>query len=57
VRQLEMRHPVYIILLTAMDRKEDIIEGLESGADDYVAKSSNKDELRARVRVGRVHAG
>lgn len=43
---------VYILLLSARDRKEDLISGLESGANDYLAKPFDRDELRARLRVG-----
>jgi diguanylate cyclase (GGDEF)-like protein len=43
---------VYFILLTGKDKKEDIIRGLESGADDYVTKPFIKDELNVRVRAG-----
>ncbi len=43
----------YILLLTARDRKSDIILGLETGADDYLAKPFDPGELRARVEVGR----
>jgi phosphoserine phosphatase RsbU/P len=45
--------PMYIILLTARYDKNDIVEGLSAGADDYIAKPFNKDELRARIDVGR----
>ena len=43
----------YIILLTAKGRIEDIVGGLDAGADDYVCKPFHNDELRARVRSGR----
>jgi DNA-binding response OmpR family regulator len=42
----------YVILLTAHRRGSDVVEGLEAGADDYVAKPFDPDELRARVHVG-----
>jgi len=44
-------HP-YIILLTAKGKKEDIVEGLKAGADDYVSKPFDHEELRARVQAG-----
>jgi sigma-B regulation protein RsbU (phosphoserine phosphatase) len=43
---------VYIILLTAKDRKEDIASALDAGADDYVVKPFEREELLARIRVG-----
>jgi DNA-binding response OmpR family regulator len=43
---------IYVILLTARSGREDVIHGLEAGADDYVTKPFDKDELRARVQVG-----
>ncbi len=43
---------VYITLLTSKDLKEDIIEGLQAGADDYLTKPCNLQELRARLRTG-----
>ena len=42
----------YLILLTAKDQKDDLIMGLEAGADDYVTKPFNAAELRARLQVG-----
>lgn len=43
---------VYITLLTSKDLKQDIVEGLEAGADDYLTKPCNLQELRARLRTG-----
>ena len=43
---------VYVIVLTARQERGDLVNGLEAGADDYVIKPFDLDELRARVRVG-----
>lgn len=43
----------YVILLTGNTNKEEVIEGLASGADDYLTKPFHPGELHARVRVGR----
>src|SRR5438067_618223 len=43
---------VYIILLTARSQKEDVVTGMEAGADDFVAKPFDREELRVRVRAG-----
>ncbi len=42
----------YIILLTAKADREDIIKGLKAGADDYIVKPFNQQELRYRMKVG-----
>ncbi len=52
VRKMNPPKLVYIILLTAKDRKEDLILGLNSGADDYISKPFDIRELRARIKVG-----
>jgi two-component system cell cycle response regulator len=43
---------VYLILLTAQDRREDMVAGLEAGADDFLTKPFNAPELQARLRSG-----
>ena len=43
---------VYMVLLTSKESKEETVLGLESGADDYLTKPFNADELCARLRVG-----
>jgi len=45
------RYP-YILLITSKDNKEDVVRGLEAGADDYLTKPIDMHELRARLRVG-----
>ena len=42
----------YILLLTARDAKQDLVTGLEAGADDYLTKPFNAEELHARLRAG-----
>jgi two-component system cell cycle response regulator len=44
---------IYILLLTAKHRKEDVVAGMEAGADDYLAKPFNPEELEVRLRAGR----
>jgi CheY-like chemotaxis protein len=44
--------PLYIILLTARTASEDVVQGLEAGADDYVTKPFQPAELQARLGVG-----
>ncbi len=44
--------PVHVIMLTARARKEDLVEALDTGADDYLVKPFDSGELLARVRAG-----
>lgn len=46
-------HLYYIIILTSRDRTGDVSTALDRGADDFIAKPYNVDELRARINVGR----
>jgi diguanylate cyclase (GGDEF)-like protein len=52
IRKKKTRGYVFIVLLTAMDSKKDIIAGLEAGADDYLIKPINQAELVARLNSG-----
>lgn len=52
VRAMARPVPTYVILLTARGQPGDIVTGLESGADDYVTKPFDRQELRSRIRVG-----
>ncbi len=52
LRQLETRVPPYIILLTSRAEKEDIVAGLSAGANDYIEKPFDSNELQARIKVG-----
>ncbi|HAA01790.1 MAG TPA: diguanylate cyclase response regulator [Syntrophobacteraceae bacterium] len=44
---------IYTIILTARDDKEDALAGLAAGADDYITKPFNSEELRIRLQIGK----
>ncbi len=52
LRGLNLPNYVYVILLTARSKREDVIKGLESGADDYIIKPFNREELKFRLKIG-----
>ena len=51
-RALDRQSYGYFILLTSKSGKEDIAQGLDAGADDFLTKPVNSDELRARIQAG-----
>jgi CheY-like chemotaxis protein len=53
VRAHARPEPPFLILLTSRGSKGDVVTGLDSGANDYLTKPFDRDELRARVKVGR----
>ena len=52
IRAMEKSCYTYFIILTAKGRKKDVIEGLEAGADDFLIKPFDKEELKYRVKIG-----
>ena len=52
IREASLPVPPYVLLLTSRNRKEDIVAGLQAGADDYLCKPFDPEELAARVSVG-----
>ncbi len=52
LREQDRKIPLYLILLTSKRDTEDIVQGLEAGADDYMIKPYNNAELQARVNAG-----
>lgn len=52
LRQLPDTQAAHVILVTARRDKEDIVAGLEAGADDYITKPFEPSELRARLQAG-----
>jgi two-component system cell cycle response regulator len=52
IRSRAERPYTYLILLSSRETKQEIVQGLEAGADDYLTKPFDADELRARLRAG-----
>lgn len=52
IRSAKFDRYVYVILLTARDDQKDVLEGLESGADDYIRKPFDPQELKLRIKSG-----
>ena len=53
VRQQQKESYTYMLLLTSKNQREDLIEGMTAGADDYITKPFNHHELQVRLRAGR----
>jgi len=52
LREMPALSAMYVILLTSNKEQKDVVAGLESGADDYIVKPFDWNELRARLRIG-----
>ena len=52
IRSSKFGRYIYVILLTAKNAKDELIAGMEAGADDFIVKPFNKGELRVRIRAG-----
>jgi sigma-B regulation protein RsbU (phosphoserine phosphatase) len=52
IRAAQLASPLYVILLTSRSSRQDLVAGLDAGADDYLTKPFDPDELRARIHVG-----
>lgn len=52
IREKRQDQYIYLILVTALGTKTDIIQGLQAGADDYITKPVHNEELRVRLRSG-----
>ena len=53
IRSEEGEDYTYIIVITGRSEIQDVIRGMEAGADDYIAKPFNKDELNLRIQAGK----
>jgi diguanylate cyclase (GGDEF)-like protein len=57
IRSVRSGRYIYIILLTSLDRREDRVNGLRAGADDFLTKPPDPDELAVRLEIaGRILA-
>ena len=52
IRNTDFGHYIYVVILTSKEEKSEMIEGLEAGADDFIVKPFDKDELFVKIRTG-----
>ena len=52
IREISKDNYVYFIILTVKDKKEDLIEVFEAGADDFISKPLDTGEIKARIKTG-----
>lgn len=52
IRNTDLGHYVYVMILTSKEEKSEMIEGLEAGADDFIVKPYDRDELFVKIRTG-----
>lgn len=52
IRALPLPRYTYLLMLTAKIEKDDVVQGMDAGADDYLSKPFDKEELRARLQAG-----
>lgn len=52
IRSGDFERYIYILMLTGKNQKEDVIQAFEAGADDFISKPVQKDELKSRINVG-----
>jgi len=53
IRELNISDPPYLIVLTSRDEKKDIVKALDAGANDFISKPYDNEELLARINVGK----
>ena len=52
IRKADLQNYVYIVILTSQEGIDNVIDGLDAGADDYLVKPFNPRELSARLKIG-----